>query len=370
MTVYYWILSITVILTFACSLPERVCLRVGGGRSERLISIQSCGLILVFVALIVVSGIREASVGADTHNYVVRYEAFGKCNWRELFAMADYYSFEYGFAVLCKLLYLISDDYRFFLIITSLLTGAFTLAAIKKYSKFPMLSALVFLCWGFWGSSMNILRQMMVIPLIYLALESAQKKHFVKYVLLIVLAGLLHEFSYIFLLMYPVVRWQANKTLFIIAAVLALFFGLGGYRLLGILLRNTSFGWYFDKPKSTSGLSTLILITLITLLCLAFKGDIKKIDDNIDLWIIMLLAAMVSTAIGMNVSIFERLTRCFVFPFLFVFPDLYLVFKQKGVGKVALPVLVILLLYYYLFVIMITPEASSRIIPYETWIGS
>lgn len=371
MTIYYWHLGISIFLTVCSCAFQRIRAKEAALfllRKKRS-HWQAFFFNAAILALIIIPGIRDVTVGVDTYNYVYRYEVLGTTAWKDLFYQADAYSFEYGFAVFCKLLYVICPDYRFFLLIVAGITGVLTGKAIKRLSLVPMLSLLVYVCWGFWASSMNIIRQMMVIPLIYLAIDHAKKRDLEAFLELIIVAALFHEASIIFLAIYPLINKKVTVVTIVVSTVFSIIMGLGGYKILAVLLRNTSFGWYFGAPSSTSGLSTLILLIVVTLMCWLLKGEIRKYDDNIDIWLMILLAAMVSTSIGMHVRIFERLTKFFAFTFVFVYTDIYVIFKKKNLGFVALPMLIALLVFYYLFIIMRDPVSSSHVIPYITSIN-
>lgn len=365
MSVYYWILSLLVICVFYFSRGD--CELVYNRNGDSIYAQRITSVICV-ILLATISGIRDISVGVDTSRYIARYMVFGDCSWENIFLLAKYYSFEYGFAILCKLLNLVSRDYRFFLILSSLWIAFFLIKAISKYSVFPTLSILIYVCWGYWAASMNTIREMMIIPLLYISIQMAQERKLWSFLIIVFISSLIHTVGLVFLIIYPLCNLKITIRTISITSIISVLVGLGGYRYLGGILARTSFGWYFNAETSTSGVNTLVLLIAMIFVCHVLKEDLYEIDSNIDIWMLFILFGIVSTSIGMSIGVFARVTRIFLMSNMFVFPDIYLVMKKKGLGFSSLLVLVILLLFYYFRYVMASPISSSMTIPYSSWL--
>ena len=109
-------------------------------------------LVLSFLLLTIVSGIRGYSVGADTPVYVWWFKNIGQIpvfNGR----------FEPGFTMYLKLLHKISKSPTFLLFVSSIVSvGTYSVFAYR-YSKKPTISVLLYVLLGAYFSQMNTMRQ-------------------------------------------------------------------------------------------------------------------------------------------------------------------------------------------------------------------
>lgn len=323
--------------------------------------------IVAMLSLSIVSGLRDYSVGTDTRIYVERYSSIGNTDWMDLFYISDFYKFEYGFSAICKMLYLINDDYSLLLFFTSLWIGLLYYICINEYSKYPLLSILIFYCWGFWASSMNIVRQMMIIPLLYISIGSAVRREFKKFILVVVIASFIHTSALVFIPIYFLINKKIDIKFIWLTICFTLLVLFWGNDILSSLLASTGYSIYFHSYQTASGLNTLILLILILVLSFILRKRLEVIDKNINVWILLIVISIISTAMAIQIPPIERITKIFITSIMFLFTDLYLLVKNYNFRFSSLILLILMLTYYYYGIIMDTVHSSSGTIPYETW---
>ncbi len=136
----YWILVILVFLAGALIQPHL-------SKSRAKIYIW-----IVFVLLLIVSGLREFSVGADTKEYVKVFYNIGNLDLMRG-------RFEIGFLHYVEALHILSDDAGILLIASSTICIGIASLFVYKFSKNPILSMMLYILLGAYFSQMNVMRQ-------------------------------------------------------------------------------------------------------------------------------------------------------------------------------------------------------------------
>ncbi|WP_434794261.1 Transmembrane protein EpsG [Terrisporobacter petrolearius] len=318
--------------------------------------------VILMILLFVVSALRSDTVGTDLVRYIPRFNTISNSSWNSLIELSDKWSFEYGFTFFCKLISYISNDYRVFLVMTSAVVCAGFLIGILCLSKMPVMSILVFLCYGYWGSSMNIIRQSMAMAILFCALVQITKNKKVKAMILICLATLLQSTSILYLIILLLSKKKFQKREVILLSILTgvLFFIPKSF--IAKIISFTSFGWY--SSNEGSGLTTLMVLVFITILVYLFKNKIKDDDANIDTWMWFLSISILANVLALKIGIFERVMRLFLLPLMIIMPDLILVSKRYKVYIYAVMGCIVSLILYFYIIIMRDAASSGGIIPY------
>ena len=113
---------------------------------------------IVFIMLLVVSGFRAFSVGADTKVYVNIFY-----NIRNINLMKG--RFEIGFLKYVEILHHISENAGILLIVSSAICIGAVCIFTYKFSKNPMLSMMLYILLGAYFSQMNVMRQAIALSL-------------------------------------------------------------------------------------------------------------------------------------------------------------------------------------------------------------
>lgn len=319
-------------------------------------------LIFLLGILFIVSAIRNENVGTDLKNYLYRFEVITKSSWKDLVILSDYWRFELGFTYFCKILSEITEKAVIFTLVTSFIFIFGFYKYIYEFSIFPVASVLIFFNFGYWGNSMNIVRQSMAISILAFSCIYLSKKEKIKYIILIIMASLLHVTSLIFILLYPLNFIKFKRKILISVLCFAIIMIFLPKDFINILIRGTSFGWYINSKGS--GETTLIILTIILLSTYFFRKKIVIFDKNIDLWLWMLSLAIFFNSIALKIGIFERVMKVFLICLLIIVADLIYLFKLKRKGILGIVIVLCFTSYFY-FILMKTPISSGGIIPYK-----
>lgn len=204
---------------------------------------------LSFLPLTLISAFRY-DVGADFMNYAQMYRS------------QTFKESEPGFALLAKLLYLISENPQIFFIVTSVLICAFYYIAIYQESVSPAYSIFIFFTTSTcFFNSMNLIRQNMAMGLFLIALSFYHKEKYKSALLLVIIAATVHNsvlVAALAILAIDLLNISPLKGIAIIAAS-ALF-----ARVFSAIVRQfiqyTSYGRYFYGSESNTYLSILIVL--------------------------------------------------------------------------------------------------------------
>ena len=115
-------------------------------------------LVLVYLLLVIVSGIRAYSVGADTRNYVSMFnntQYIGILNTR----------IEMGFMTYLKLLHVFSDDPRIMLFTSSAICVGAACLFTYRFSKDAIMSMMLYVLMGSYFAQMNAMRQALALSI-------------------------------------------------------------------------------------------------------------------------------------------------------------------------------------------------------------
>lgn len=113
---------------------------------------------IVFIMLLMVSGFRAFSVGADTKEYVKVFYNINNLN-----LMKGRY--EIGFLRYVEMLHKVSTDPGVLLIVSSAICIGSACIFTYKFSKNPMLSMMLYILLGAYFSQMNVMRQAIALSL-------------------------------------------------------------------------------------------------------------------------------------------------------------------------------------------------------------
>lgn len=177
----------------------------------------------VFI-LIVVSICRGVSVGVDLENYISVVREMGRTGFNEIihlfkekgiFVRIDVKStgiaMEGGFLILAKLIWSIGSSPQIFIIITSVVIIIGISFFIKQYSKNPCSSLIIFVLLGYYGQTMNVIRNYLAIVILLFSIRYLEEKKYFKFLAVVLIAFLLHRSAITFLLMLCCMYFAANS---------------------------------------------------------------------------------------------------------------------------------------------------------------
>lgn len=349
------ILSILEIFTFG----KQYIVLVKFNEKQKKIEFWKSISIIVVIILIIISATREVTVGRDLMNYIPRYEKLGKANWSELFEMANQFSFEYGYAILNKIMYIINPSPYFFIFVTSIIIGlGFYL--LSRYTKFPILMLFIIYSFGIYGSSMNVIRQFIAFTILVLSIPFIYKRRFGYFLGMIVLATSIHSASIIFIILYFLYDVRFSKKTISVFLTMCIILTLFGKKMVYILISKTSFAWYLTKDANGSGESTLIMLLLILIGAYCVKIRIVQEDNYANLWIWGVAIAILFNSLALSLGVFARVMKFFL-PFVaLLIVDILLAIRKNRTQYIIANISVILFFSIYFLLIILGNTAIGE----------
>lgn len=317
-------------------------------------------ILIIAFGFVLLSALRDVSVGRDLINYIPRYCNLGKGSWSNLFVLAYEYSFEYGFAIFCKILYLINPDPSFFIIISSIIVGI-GFYQLSKLSKMPINTYFIIYAFGFFGSSMNIIRQFLAFSILVFSIKYIIHRKFWKFLITVIIAMTIHTVSFLFLILYFVYNIKFDKKSFLMLIISSGILAICGNQILSVIVSYTSYAGYLSGIGHGSGESTLIFLLTILFGVYIYRKKIFEIDiqDNLCIW--SLAISIVFNSMALSFGILARVMSFFT-PFTAVLvPDLiYALKRKKGTGfYLIIGILMIIFYVLYFKIILIKGDAQS-----------
>lgn len=278
-------------------------------------------LFISLFLLLLVSSMRDVTVGVDTRDYLdfFEYTRLNGLNLQEINVTKLFVpsGFEIGFKVYTYLISLISSSFVMYLFISSILIYLPVYLFIKRYSTNYYLSLVIYYCLFFFGS-MSLLRQSIAMSIIILGTKFIVNRNPIKYLAIVLLASSFHISALIVIILYPVYnkslsKFSATMTLFLAALV----FGFMGALVKFVATVNPRYEFYLDRINSFSlasylafGLYLLILFILITLYDKSVVA--RKFAINYSFLIITSFLAMVIMGLSIKVNSLDRLSLLFL----------------------------------------------------------
>lgn len=294
---------------------------------------------------ILLSGLRDLSIGNDTGQYAEHFEDGLTTPWSTVVSNCWNYLFhgletkDPGYLLLQKIFQIFSEDYRMWLFFIAIVFTALMARWIYKYSSMPDISFLVYSVLFFAFYSVTGHRQTLATALIvFLGYEFAKKRQLVKFAVVAFIAFMLHKSSIVFIVYYLMANISITPIYIsimlgvsVVVAVfgrqfygpIAVFLGftdgqvqyVGGgaetYSTVLILLCIVAFcfyPWINKKRSDTKYLYNLLILTFVTTLLVYQNQNFMRIQQYFSLVIMIIIPELIQT--------FDKNYR--VFPYLFV----------------------------------------------------
>ena len=269
-------------------------------------------LLSAFLEFFIILATREPI--SDMIKYCQYYKNIGITSWNNI----NIFDWEKGYIILCKLLYCINNDERFFIVVTSMLSLIGPYIFLKRYSKDYLMSLIMFVAFNFFYYYYFVLRQVLGLSIILLSIKYIEEKKPMKYIALILLASLFHKSSIIFLICYFIFNMKINKQTYI-------FFG--GTLLLLLPMKNmiVSFinRFFYDEyigVQTTSGIILFLMMVIIAII-LFFLNNNKEQRGSEKILFNQYIFAVLLQVLATSQSVIARLVIDFYIAVIVVLPN-------------------------------------------------
>jgi len=275
------------------------------------VSLHNIYYIFVSVILIAVIGIRNISVGADTYVYFSHFQNLNSIKFIKIF---DYYKADYGFYIFTWILSRIIRNFNIYLIITASIYIIPITLLIKRESRYPLFSYILFFCFGFFTLALSTIRQYIAIGICITAYLNLKNKKIIS-ILLIIIASTFHISAVIFIFIIVIDKIKNNWRA-ILSGILILF-------ALSLVLKNTLIGLYLSismkeySSYEVGGNLMVIFIFLNIILGIIYKKHFFK-NNNVMLFIIISLAGIIFSSTRFNLAVMRLYLYYFVFIIIYI----------------------------------------------------
>ena len=318
--------------------------------------------ILATLQWVLLSGLRDKSVGADTLTYKLYFDAAKRYRWDDLWENFVSIMFrngegkDPGYLMIERAAHIISDDYQVYLMLIGLF---FTIPLgiwIYRNSKGPMISFLLYstLFYAFFAITGH--RQTIATALVVLiGYRFVRDRKFLPFLLLILIALPIHKSSISYLPFFFLAHKKITKPyLACMFGFIASAFVLKG-PMIGILGRFTGYEEYARQAQG-AGTWTFTGIMVIILGLAVWKHE-AMIAENPDVTIYMnaLLMAMVFVPLTFVEAATMRVVQYYSLYIVLMIPEIISTFREKEryvLGYAATVMLILLFVsneQYYVF---------------------
>lgn len=154
-----------------------------------------------FTLIFLIAALRKYTIGIDLElHYAINFERIANLSWAEAI---EYPAYDVGLNILCKLFSYISNDRQIFIICTSAIIFYSVARYIYKYAEDVAMETFMFLTMYCYFLYLNIIAQALAFSIFLFAIPYLQKKKYLKYTVIVLLASTVHASAIILVLLVP-----------------------------------------------------------------------------------------------------------------------------------------------------------------------
>lgn len=318
-------------------------------------------LFLAFFTMALVLGLRASSVGEDTSMYMGVFKKAQSVNWKDIISniwgRTVFYTYSYGYQDtaessylgLCKIIGLFTKDAHMFLFVIAIITCVLYAKFIYENTEHVVLATWIFLCEAIYMFAFNCIRQLLAISIALQAYKYLKKKQYMKSVVILILAFLIHNTTIICLLMIPIMMLSEKneKRFFKYMLIGAIALPMSINAASGIILKFLPrYAGYFVTnywANSIGGSSILWVIELLLILYLYNRRF--PTEDSFKLSSLTVLYLSLEL-MGLSITMFSRVAYFYRSFLLLFLPDAITVVKPKYRKILRAGIILILFLIY------------------------
>lgn len=245
---------------------------------------------LFWILLLILLVLRHESVGIDLKTYKTIFKYISANNWPVALQRSE----EVGYSLLNKIISWVTDDFRWVMVATAILSIWFIGRAYVKYSTDTALTVALFITISNFIVLFSGLRQSIAISIGFIAFEFVRKKKLLPFLLTVLLAMTFHVSAFMILFMYPMYHIRIKKIWLVwIIPVLAIAM-VFNQQIFGFLTSILSMFTDYDTQISLTGSYTmLILFALFAAFSYLIPDESVLDDDTRGMRNFMLLAVFI-----------------------------------------------------------------------------
>ena len=286
-------------------------------------------LTLCCIELILLTGFRGYTIGADTPMYLKAVDYYSRYSGIQLLTakLVWPFDFEAGYFALTKLSIFLGIGKTGHLFVVALLTYIPVFFAIRKHSSNPYISILCYFAFGMFTYSLGIFRQMIAMSILFYGWKFVAERKLIKYMLTVGVAMLFHTTAIVAILLYFLygVKWE--RVIWAVIGIELALLVLGRPVVMLAMKLLPKYAGYIDGKYDLQGGSYAMLLLLnVVLFASVFFREKGREQDNMT--ISALILAVCLQAVGYSMAIFGRVVPYFSIYLIFAIPNII-----NGLGK-------------------------------------
>jgi len=293
------------------------------------LTISKVSLLLSFFSIWVVAGLR-VNVGTDFHEYRTLFYNFYDLSFNSTVNIELFYFY------LNKLIGLFTQNPQWLFIISAFIIYIFYYQVIVKECNYIELAVFLFISFGFYFSSFNILRQWIACAIIFYAFLFLFNKQLIRFLIATIIASLFHITAIIVIPLYFLIRKLRKNTtriLIMLCATIISFmpnFILNNINNVLISINfNQKYFKYIDESASSGAFTYPLFCLIVFFGYFLVRYKIVEINKNSEFHINILTVAFVISILGQNLLIFARLHFYFLPILIIIIPNIIEAFKRE-----------------------------------------
>lgn len=292
-------------------------------------------LLLSYIAIIFVLGMRNQTVGVDTKSYYAIFNKVSTVSFSELVKSYYYLTIEVGYVLLMKAVSIFGNYYLFQFIVAAIACILFAKFIADNMQNY-FLGIILFLGFDLYLLLFNISRQMLAVALIVNCWSCLNHRKKSKALVLFIFAGMMHTTAWLFVVIYLVYLVRNNRFIIRLLPIIGAII-IFSYRIIldKVATIVPHYANYYGNHKTIleTGFSVIIwsLIASISVVLIIRNIRISEsriiLVNNIEentllswtaetyLYSTFSLFYVASNIIGLSFNYFERL-GCYFAPFV------------------------------------------------------
>lgn len=303
---------------------------------------------------IILSGLRNISVGADTESYKIMFDVAKNKSWNNV--IDEIYQ-KYilgagdkdpGFLVFEKIIQFISNDFQIFLIIIAIIFFVPMGILIYKNSENVLISFILFSTLFYSFFAITGLRQTVATSIVvWGGIGLIKNKKLIPFIFLVILSSTIHASAICFLPFYWISKIKINRlTLILYWIVIALVFAFR-YQFLSVLQILVGYENYQYYEGASAGMFMYLLIAVAIFVTLFYENIISVNTEFQSISINALMMSCVFCPLLLINPSFMRVVQYYSIFLIFLLPNSQYVFKpgqSRQVFNISICAIMILLL--------------------------
>lgn len=308
---------------------------------------------IFFLVLIVIMGLRNVTVGNDTHQYMVSFELASSHSIKEIVNGELNVAMEPLYLLFMKAVSWIVNDYYAFQFVYSFVYIGGMVYFIKHNTKNTLFATALFLGLDLYLTAFNLQRQMLSVLFSLLAWESMKKKKWKTVLFFWFFAFGVHKTAIVFILASLIYFFRKNKTILIIITLAIVGISIRFDIVIEWLSQNfAEYHNYYGNHKTiqtAAGIWAIwIIIIVLSVITILRKEEKTKPNNDERVIAIFSLLYIIPNIIGLYFNAFQRLGLFFLPFVILLFINFENVLKESYRRKYRYSVMICFLAYFIL----------------------